>query len=115
VFVDAQKYLQISIFSLRDDRGCSLMFTWVGVKLVSTAVGLEVLAEGWGRSSRPLLAGMLAETRLLSNYCQREALGSGGLDRAFQPLERPFLTLASMHACTSLSTTATSCARLMYL
>ncbi len=25
------------------------MFTWVGVKLVSTAVGLEVLAEGWGR------------------------------------------------------------------
>ncbi len=30
------------------------MFTWVGVKLVSTAVSLEVLAEGWGRYSRPL-------------------------------------------------------------
>ncbi len=51
--------------------GCSLVFTWVGVKLVSTAVSLEVLAEGWGRSSRPLLAGILTETRLLSNYCQR--------------------------------------------
>jgi len=40
------------------------MFTWVGVKLVSTAVGLEVLAEGWGQSSLPPLAGMLIETRL---------------------------------------------------
>jgi hypothetical protein len=40
------------------------LFARVGVKLVSTAVGLEVLAEGWGQSSRPPLAGMLTETRL---------------------------------------------------
>ena len=38
LFVVVQKYLQISIFSLRDDRSCSLVFTWVGVKLVSTGV-----------------------------------------------------------------------------
>ena len=36
LFTDVRKSLQISIFSLRDDRVCSLVFTWVGVKLVST-------------------------------------------------------------------------------
>ena len=42
VFVDVQKYLQISIFSVRDDRGCSLVFTWVGVKLVLTGADSSV-------------------------------------------------------------------------
>jgi len=58
MFADVQKYPQISIFSLRDDRGCSLVFTWVGVKLVSTAVGLEVLAErGLGPVFSPAFGG----------------------------------------------------------
>jgi hypothetical protein len=43
VFVDVQKYLQISIFSLRDDRGCSPLFTWVGVKLVSANSTMALL------------------------------------------------------------------------
>jgi hypothetical protein len=34
LFVVVQKHLQISIFSLADHRGCSLLFAWVGVLLV---------------------------------------------------------------------------------
>ncbi len=66
LFVGVQKYLQISIFSLRDDRGCSLVFTWVGVKLVSTAVGLEVLAEVGAVFSLPAKGG-----KAVRNYCQK--------------------------------------------
>ena len=33
-----QKYLQISIFYLVDCRGCSPLFAWLGVKLVSTTL-----------------------------------------------------------------------------
>ena len=36
------KCLQIGIFSLRGFHGCSLLFTWVGVKMVSTGVALSV-------------------------------------------------------------------------
>ena len=39
VFTVVQKYLQISTFTRAGHRGCSLLFAWVGVKLVSTGVG----------------------------------------------------------------------------
>ena len=35
LFTGVQKYLEISTFTLAGHRGCSLLFTWVGVKLVS--------------------------------------------------------------------------------
>jgi hypothetical protein len=38
LFANVQKLLQISKFSLARYHGCSLLFTWVGVKLVSTGV-----------------------------------------------------------------------------
>jgi len=34
LFADVQKYLQISIFSLIDCRGCSLLFAWVAARLL---------------------------------------------------------------------------------
>jgi hypothetical protein len=43
LFTGVQKLLQISIFSLKNFRGCSLLFTWVGVKLVSTRARMELL------------------------------------------------------------------------
>src|SRR5215218_8541345 len=36
LFADVQNPLQISVFFLRGYRACSPLFTWVGVKLVST-------------------------------------------------------------------------------
>ena len=36
VFVVVQNCLQMSVFILAGHRGCSLVFAWVGVKLVST-------------------------------------------------------------------------------
>ncbi len=36
VFAGVQKLLQISMLSLKGYRGCSPLFAWVGVKLVST-------------------------------------------------------------------------------
>jgi len=38
LFAGVQKHLQISIFSLGGCPGCSPLFVWVGVKLVSTGV-----------------------------------------------------------------------------
>ena len=35
MFAGVQEPMQISIFSLEFFRGCSLLFVWVGVKLVS--------------------------------------------------------------------------------
>src|SRR5918997_451020 len=39
---DVQKFLQISILSLRGFHGCSLLFAQVGVKLVSTDVAISL-------------------------------------------------------------------------
>ena len=36
LFADVQKCLQISIFSLKALRGCSLLFAWVAAQLLHT-------------------------------------------------------------------------------